>query len=140
MALTVGVVDAIRARLAAIPRKDESARDVSRLEALARMRSEILALRDGGYSWEEVAEIVSREGCRLTAATLRSELSRGASTAKSKRRSVEPAGRGAKSRGQSADPSGWGKTHVVVRGSPPRPVSPPESSPGTFVVREDSEI
>ena len=59
MALTVAVVDAIRADLAALPPKDESAREVSRLEAIVRMRGEVIALRERGYSWQEVAEVVS---------------------------------------------------------------------------------
>jgi hypothetical protein len=49
MALTVAVVDAIRARLAAVPAKEASAREVTRVEAVTRMRGEILALRERGY-------------------------------------------------------------------------------------------
>src|SRR6266851_1363043 len=89
MALTVAVVDAIRARLAAVPAKEASAREVTRVEAVTRMRGELLALRERGYSWEEVAALVSSEGCRVAAATLRTELSRRGAAAKGKQR--EPA-------------------------------------------------
>src|SRR4029079_13068160 len=87
MALTVAVVDAIRADLAAVPPKDASAREVTRLEAIARMRGEIVALREGGYTWQEIAEMVSSKGCRVTAATLSTELLRkGASKIKARDR------------------------------------------------------
>ena len=86
MALTVAVVDAIRADLAALPPKDESAREVSRLEAIVRMRGEVIALRERGYSWQEVAEVVSSKGCRVTAATLKTELSRKGTRSRSKKR------------------------------------------------------
>ena len=45
MALTVAVMDAIRARLTAIPAEEASAHEVTRVEAVTRMRGEILALR-----------------------------------------------------------------------------------------------
>src|SRR5450432_4696662 len=78
MALTVAVVDAIRARLAAVPAKESSAHEVTRVEAVTRMRGEILALRERGYSWEEVAAMASKEGCRVAAATLRTSFREGA--------------------------------------------------------------
>jgi hypothetical protein len=140
MALTVGAVDAIRARLAAIPHKDESAREVTRLEALARMRGEILGLREGGHSWEEVAEIISREGCRVTAATLRTELSRGAAASKGKKPGSRASGRGARPRGQPREASGRVESKVVVANAPAQPQPVSDVPVGTFVVREDSDI
>ena len=82
MTLTVAVVDAIRADLAAVPPKDASAREVTRLEAISRMRGEVLALREGGYTWQEIAEMVSSKGCRVTAATLSTEMLRKPGTSK----------------------------------------------------------
>jgi hypothetical protein len=70
MDLTVATIDAIRERLAAIPEKDRSDRKVSRREAISRMTDEILGLRKRGYSWQEVAELVSQEGCRVTVGSL----------------------------------------------------------------------
>jgi hypothetical protein len=48
MAITVAAIDAI----ATIPQKDETARELTRQEAIARMSTEVLALRDRGYSWK----------------------------------------------------------------------------------------
>lgn len=140
MALTVAVVDAIRADLAALPPKDESAREVSRLEAIVRMRGEVIALRERGYSWQEVAEVVSSKGCRVTAATLKTELSRKGTRSKSKKRERPPVGSGAARPGPGGKPGVGQKTPAPVKG--PAPVTRPAPDPkvGTFVVREDSEI
>jgi hypothetical protein len=140
MALTVAVVDAIRADLAALPPKDESAREVSRLEAIVRMRGEVIALRERGYSWQEVAEVVSSKGCRVTAATLKTELSRKGPRSRSKKRERPPVGSGAERPGPAGKPGVGQKTPVPVKG--PAPVNRPAPDPkvGTFVVREDSEI
>lgn len=140
MALTVAVVDAIRADLAALPPKDESAREVSRLEAIVRMRGEVISLRERGYSWQEVAEVVSSKGCRVTAATLKTELSRKGTRSKSKKRDRAAVGRGAERPGPAGKPAVGPKTPVPPKGATPVTRPAPDPKVGTFVVREDSEI
>ena len=140
MALTVAVVDAIRARLAAVPAKEASAREVTRVEAVTRMRGELLALRERGYSWEEVAAMVSSEGCRVAAATLRTELSRRGAAPKGKQR--EPP----REKKTVANAAGHKRGHVQAtavmgaKGSAPQPRPASDARIGGFVVREDSEI
>ena len=140
MALTVAVADAIRARLAAVPAKEASAREVTRVEAVTRMRGEILALRERGYSSEEVAALVSSEGCRVAAATLRTELSRRGAALKGKQR--EPA----REEKSVANLAGHKRGHVQAPATSPAKASAPPTRPapeariGSFVVREDSEI
>ena len=140
MALTVAVVDAIRADLAALPPKDESAREVSRLEAIVRMRGEVIALRERGYSWQEVAEVVSSKGCRVTAATLKTELSRKGTRSRSKKRDRPAVGNGAERPAPAGKPAVGPKTPVPVKGPAPATRPAAEAKVGTFVVREDSEI
>ena len=154
MTLTVAVVDAIRADLAAVPPKDASAREVTRLEAISRMRGEVMALRERGYTWQELAEMVSSKGCRVTAATLRTELSRKVSASKPRARDRRARGGGAQDPGRGAKPVG-GETPRTSAKDSPAPARPnpevnkqgplptkrvPEVKPGGFVVREDSEI
>ena len=140
MALTIAAVDAIRARLAAVPAKEASAREVTRVEAVTRMRGEILALRERGYSWEEVAAMVSSEGCRVAAATLRTELSRRGAAPMGKKR--EPP----REKKDVANPAGPKRGHVqapapaLAKASAPQPRHAPEPRIGGFVVREDSEV
>lgn len=147
MALTVAVVDAIRADLAAVPPKDASAREVTRLEAIARMRGEIVALREGGYTWQEIAEMVSSKGCRVTAATLSTEMLRKPGASKAKARDRRTRGSGAKlGVGGVAAPSP--KETAAPDETPaeakkeglPRPKPAADVKQGGFVVREDSEI
>ena len=144
MALTVAVVDAIRARLAVVPAKEASAREVTRVEAVTRMRGEILALRERGYSWEEVAAMVSSEGCRVAAATLRTELSRRGAAPKGKKR--EPPREAPREGRNVANAAGHKRGHVQApapapaKGSAPQPGPAPGSRIGGFVIREDSEI
>jgi hypothetical protein len=154
MTLTVAIVDAIRADLAAVPPKDASAREVTRLEAISRMRGEVMALRERGYTWPELAEMVSSKGCRVTAATLRTELSRKGGASKPRARDRRPREGGAQAPGRGATPAGGGKATPSAKDSPgparptpevkkhgPTAAKPaPEVKPGGFVVREDSEI
>ena len=144
MALTVATVEAIRARLAAIPAKDDSARELTRQEAITRLADEIRSLRERGYSWSEVASIVSREGCQVTPGALKTGLSRRGLTPKAKKRRSEPS--------QAAP-----EASAPVATEPPRiksaaaptvgkqvaaPISPvavaPERAAGTFAAREDT--
>lgn len=139
MALTVAAVDEIRARLAAVPAKDASARAVTRVEAVTRMRGEILALRKRGYSWEEVATMVSSEGCRVAAATLRTELSRNRAASKTKKRQAAPGEK------KAAKPVPGGDATAPAaappaKGSPTAAAPPPQARIGSFAVREDSEL
>ena len=92
MPLTVATVDAIRERLAAIPEKDGTERKVTRLEAIARMTDELLGLRKRGYSWKEVAELVSSEGCRVTVGSLKTVLWKRGVTSTSEGASVNEGG------------------------------------------------
>ena len=139
MALTVAAVDAIRARLAALPPKDASAREVTRVEAVTRMRGEILALRERGYSWEEVAALVSSEGCRVAAATLRTELSRKGAPPKGRKR--EPVRGDKKVQGVASPDRGRIQAPPPpAQASAPLPRPAPEARIGGFVVREDTEI
>jgi hypothetical protein len=113
MALTVAAVDAIRAKLAAVPAKDDSARELTRPEAIARMADEIRSLRERGYSWSEVATIVSREGCQVTPGALKTGLSRRGLTPKARKRRMG--------------------------GVPTAPaVAVPEGGAGSFAAREDT--
>jgi hypothetical protein len=140
MALTVAAVDAIRAELAAVPPKDASAREVTRLEALTRMRGEVIALRERGYSWDEIAGLLSSKGCRVTAGTLQSEISRRGSASKSKKRDRWSRGDRAKQPGGSDKPAVGEKVTPPVKGTAPPARPAPEATLGGFVVREDSEI
>ena len=152
--MTVAIVDAIRADLAAVPPKDESAREVTRLEAIARMRGEVMALREGGYTWQEIAEMMSSKGCRVTAATLSTEMLRKSGASKTKLRNRRARGGGAPDPNGDAKPTTGGKRAPTVKETPPparpvpeakkegspQPKAAPEVTPGGFVVREDSEI
>ena len=154
MALTVAVVDAIRADLAAVPPKDASAREVTRLEAIARMRGEVMALREGGYTWQEIAEMVSSKGCRVTAATLSTEMLRKPGASKTKPRDRRARGGSGQDSSRGAMPAVGGEPVPSAKESaapektpadakkegPQRPKPAADVKPGGFVVREDSEI
>jgi hypothetical protein len=142
MALTVAAVDAIRERLAAIPEKDGAERKVTRLEAIARMTDEILGLRKRGYSWKEVAEIVSSEGCRVTVGSLKTVLwKRGVTSRGKARSSTKGAGPRRPSQPTSQSPGVAGRVEpaVGVNSSEPRECPKPTREPGTFVPREDTK-
>ena len=118
MTLTVAVVDAIRADLAAVPPKDASAREVTRLEAISRMRGEVMALRERGYTWQELAEMVSSKGCRVTAATLRTELSRKGDASKPRARESATAWGRRSGSGARRNIWRWGNIAAFREGQP----------------------
>ncbi len=142
MPLTVATVDAIRERLAAIPEKDGTERKVTRLEAIARMTDEILGLRKRGYSWKEVAELVSSEGCRVTAGSLKTVLwKRGVTSRTKTRRSTKEAAprRPSQPSSQPVIPPRRAELTAGVNGDEPRESPKPPRDPGTFVPREDTK-
>ena len=142
MALTVATVDAIRERLAAIPEKDGAERKVTRLEAIARMTDEILGLRKRGYSWKEVAALVSSEGCQVTVGSLKTVLwKRGVTSRAKARSSTKGAGprRSSHSESQPARAAQRPETTIGVSGGEPRESAQTPREPGSFVPREDTK-
>lgn len=141
MAITVAAIDAICAELAAIPQKDASARELSRDEAIARMAAAVLALRERGYSWEEVATFISRKGCRISASALKTRLSRKGLTPKVKKRSAGTASNAAKAaaRDDGKAPPVRPAEAVAAPGVASRGAAPPvpNQAPGSFALRED---
>jgi hypothetical protein len=142
MALTVATVDAIRERLAAIPEKDGAERKVTRLEAIARMTEEILGLRKRGYSWKEVAALVSSEGCQVTVGSLKTVLWKRGVTSRAKARSSTKAAcprRASHPESQPGRSSHRLETTVGGSGSERREPSKTPRDPGSFVPREDTK-
>lgn len=140
MGLTVAAVDAIRAKLAILPAKDDGARELTRQEAIARMTDEIRSLRERGYSWSEVASIVSREGCQVTPGALKTGLSRRGLTPKARKRrtgatpaTAEPEASAAK---DGANAKAADVPAVAKQAAPP--AAAPEGGAGTFAAREDT--
>lgn len=142
MDLTVAAVDAIRERLAAIPEKDGNERKVTRLEAITRMTDEILALRKRGYTWKEVAELVSREGCRVTVGSLKTVLWKRGVTSRGKTRSSIKEPRPPRPSQPGSQPAVASRRHepaVEVSAGAPRPIPNTPREPGSFVPREDTK-
>jgi hypothetical protein len=142
MAITIAAIDAICAELAAIPKKDDSARELNREEAIARMAAAVLALRERGYSWEEVATFISRKGCRISASALKTRLSRKGLTPKVKKRSAGTAASSAKpaTRADSKAPQVRPAEPAAAQSIASRVTPPvPNHAPGSFTLREDSK-
>lgn len=140
MALTVAAIDAIRARLAAIPAKNDGARELTRQEAVARMADEIRSLRERGYSWSEVASIVSREGCQVTPGALKTGLSRRGLTPKARKRraAAEPAAPESTPSEAKHGASAKAPDEPAVGTQVVPPVAAAERPAGTFKAREDT--
>jgi hypothetical protein len=142
MAITVAEIDAIRTELSAIPQKDDAARELNREDAIARMSAEVLALRERGYSWEEVAAFISRKGCRISASALKTRLSRKGLTPKAKKRGAGSVASPAKAPARDDSKASQVRPGepVGVQGVSPRGAPPvPNRAPGTFALREDSK-
>jgi hypothetical protein len=93
------------------------------------------------YSWKEVADFISRKGCRISAAALKTRLSRKGLTPKTAKPNAGSVARSAEEGGdRKAAPlirpgDSVGEQGVGSRGAPPVP----KLAPGTFAFREDSK-
>lgn len=72
MAITLDDIEALRRKLAELPR--HQAREVSKQEAIALLATELGSARRRGYSPEDLAQLLSEQGVAINAATLRGYL------------------------------------------------------------------
>jgi hypothetical protein len=144
MRLTIVQVDQIRAKLAAQPPAPAMRADsVSKLAAVTAAAPELLGLRRMGWGIAALASFLTEAGLPISAGTLKNYLQRvGATRTKRRRRqATTPPGEAATTASvaaQSAEqrPSaGRALSAVTHPAAAVRPIAP-----GSFVVREDSEI
>jgi hypothetical protein len=74
MAITIVDIEALRRKLAELPR--HQAREVSKQEAITLLATELGSARRRGYSPDELAQLLSEQGIAINAATLRGYLRR----------------------------------------------------------------
>lgn len=74
MAITIDDIEALRRRLAELPRNQPRA--VTKQEAVSLLASELGAARRRGYSPEDLAQLFTEHGLTINAATLRGYLRR----------------------------------------------------------------
>jgi hypothetical protein len=72
MAITIDDIEALRRKLAELPR--HQAREVSKQDAIALLATELGSARRRGYSPDELAQLLSEQGVAINAATLRGYL------------------------------------------------------------------
>jgi hypothetical protein len=80
MAITIDDIEALRRRLAELPRNQPT--QVSKQEAIALLATELGAARRRGYSPDDLAQMLSEQGVAINAATLRGYLRRNQRTRK----------------------------------------------------------
>ena len=93
MGITVEHVEAIAAKLRALPPADNKSRVVSKQESIKMLTGEIAELRERGYTLEQIAELLTSERLDIGAPTLKSYLQRSRPSnkkASSKRKSITP--------------------------------------------------
>lgn len=93
MGITVEQVEAIAAKLRALPPADNKSRVVSKQESIKMLTGEIAELRERGYTLEQIAELLTSEKLDIGAPTLKSYLQRSkpdGKKASSKRKSAAP--------------------------------------------------
>ena len=91
MAITIEKVEAIAAKLRAMPPIENKKREVSKQESIKLLTGEITALRERGYTLEQIAALLTEDELQIGAPTLKSYLQRASSTSKhgSKQRSTK---------------------------------------------------
>jgi hypothetical protein len=111
MGITIDDIEALRRRLAELPRNQP--REVSKQEAVTLLATELGAARRRGYSPEELAQLLSEQGVMINAPTLRGYLRRN-------RRSRK----GGRSKGVTAKASGVSTAQRARGDSTPDPGTP----------------
>lgn len=91
MGITIEKVEAIAAKLRAMPAVENKKREVSKQESIKLLTAEIAAMRERGYTLEQIAALLTEDDLQIGAPTLKSYLQRAASTGKhgSKQRSTK---------------------------------------------------
>ncbi|HCB1767023.1 TPA: hypothetical protein MYP38_004862 [Citrobacter braakii] len=91
MGITIEKVEAIAAKLRAMPPIENKKREVSKQESIKLLTGEITALRERGYTLEQIAALLTEDELQIGAPTLKSYLQRAASTGRhgSKQRSTK---------------------------------------------------
>ena len=74
--LTMKAVEDIRKALKEAPPPDPAKRQMTKQEAVAELREEIIALRDKGHTLEDIAELLKGGGLDITPPTLKGYLQR----------------------------------------------------------------
>jgi hypothetical protein len=142
--LTVAQVDEIRRQLAAQPPAPTVRGDsVSKLAAVTAAAPELLGLRRNGWGIAALAAFLTERGLPISAGTLKNYLQRvGATrTKRRRRRTTSPPGAAPPTASASAQPAeqrsaaGRALAAVTRTAAPVRAISP-----GSFVVREDTEL
>lgn len=82
MGITIDDIEALRRRLAELPRNQP--REVSKQEAVALLATELSVAKRRGYSPEELAQLFGEHGVAINAATLRGYLRRNRRSRKSR--------------------------------------------------------
>lgn len=114
--ITVESVEKLAAKLRDLPALDPGKQTVTKQEAVKRLSKEIRELLQRGYTLEQIAEMMSKEGIAIALPSLRSYLQR-AAPARKERKKAQPE-----------------EKHVT-----PAPVVAPEQRAGEFTARPDTK-
>lgn len=82
MALTIEQVETLAAKLRTLPPIENKKRFVSKQESIKMLANEIDALRERGYTLEQVAELLTADHLEIGTSTLKSYLQRSQSSSK----------------------------------------------------------
>ena len=118
MAYTIGQIEQIAAKLRELPPIERQQRQINKQEAVRLLAKEIQALRQRGYTLEQIAEALRGEGLELTTQVLKNYLQRPTSTRKANPKALARKG---------ADTPA------------PTPAPAPHPTPGGFTIRPDRE-
>lgn len=123
MAITIEDIEALRRKLAELPR--HQAREVSKQEAIALLATELGSARRRGYSPDELAQLLSERGVAINAATLRGYLRK--NRRNRGRRAAKPSTVGAKD-ASKAQPA-RSESAPTPAAAPPQPTAGARSAP-----------
>ena len=76
MGITIEKVEAIAAKLRAMPPVENKKREVSKQESIKLLTAEIAAMRERGYTLEQIAALLTEDDLQIGAPTLKSYLQR----------------------------------------------------------------
>ena len=78
MGITLDTIERLRVSCSALPEVDKSKREVAKQEAVNRLKKEIKAMRDKGYTLDAIAEHFTKNELPISGKTLKSYLNRSA--------------------------------------------------------------
>jgi hypothetical protein len=139
MAILMETVEALRAKMEAMPVADTGKQELSKQQAVSELREAIALLQERGYSLEAIAKTLSEGGVELKTTTLKSYLQRSKGTKSPAKRKPKADAPKAAEKATSAPTKAGGGEAVEKAKKVIETTKPTQAGGASFQVKDDTQ-